>query len=218
MLSDRLRRLREDSGLKQEELSDQLNIGVSTLRLYEAGKRTPPADVIVRICHRFSVSADFLLGLSGPEGTQPVEVPDNLRADASAFMKAAADLCELEAGRSFYRSVIPIYKAIAQSLAEAVKKTDERFAFLLSEFPEYADSEKPGELPEDLRLKVLAQVAAGTVDPDLQRLVKAGKEYGDDVQKYVSAAVLKVTALIQHGILNELVAGRSLGLQTPPAK
>ena len=210
IISNELKRLREEAGLSQRELADRLEIGFSTLRSYEKGDRIPPADVIVRICRFFSVSSDFLLGLSASEDVQPVSVQEDLRADAAAVMKAAAALCEREGSRTFSRSVLPIYRRILQLLGDLTDGTDESYARLIAEFPEYAVSDRPGALPEELRLKVLTQVAeSGAVDPELQKLVSAGKAYSDGVKKLAGSAAMEIAALVQTAIATEFSASGS---------
>ena len=205
-ISNELRRLREAAGLSQQELADQLEIGFSTLRSYEKGNRIPPADVIVRICRRFSVSSDFLLGLSVSEDVQPVNVPEELRHDAAAVMKAAATLCEIEGSRAFPRTVLPIYRMILQSLADITTGADESFAQLIALDSAYATTDRPGALPEELRLLLLKQVADGSVDPQLQATVKAGKDYADKVQRNINDEGVKISALIHTAIAAELSA------------
>lgn len=206
---ERLLQARQNAGLGQAEAAVKLQIGASTLRLYETGQRRPQSDLLVRLCKLYDCSADYLLGIGGETPVQPVDVPDELRGEASAFMKAAASLCELENNRSFSRSLLPVYRAILQTIHSAIEKADGRFRELVGDFPQYEGSDRPGELPEDLRLAVLSQVAAGSVDQDLQKVVKAGRDYGNDVEKELTSAALKVSALIRQGILCELAADRS---------
>ena len=214
-----IRRLREAEGLTQQELADQLEIGFSTLRSYEKGNRIPPADVIVRICRRFSVSSDFLLGLSASEDVQPVDVPEDLRQDAAAVMKAAATLCEIEGSRAFPRSVLPLYRIILQTLADVTAEADESFAQLIARDPIYADTDRPGALPDELRLLLLQQVADGSLDPKLQATVKAGRDYAENVQRSVDDAVIKISALIRTAIASELSAsGGKSKIQIHPVK
>lgn len=205
MISNKLKLLREEAGITQAELSQQIQIGASTLRLYENGQRTPPADVIVKICRFFSVSSDYLLGLGDVREMPPVAVPDELRAAASGVMKAAASLCEVEGACSFDRSLLPIVEKILQILEDLISDTDGRFYDLLGKFPVFEEAARPGALPDSLKLEVLAQVASGSVDPELQKVVKAAKACEDDVIDYVGQAYLKIGALINYGIRAELV-------------
>jgi len=205
MISDKIKNLREEAGLTQAELAQKLQIGASTLRLYENGQRTPPVDVIVKICRFFSVTSDYLLGLGGLREAIPVAVPDELRETSSNVMQAAASLCEVEGARSFDRSLLPPIEKILQICEELVYKVDARFCDLVGEFPEFSEAPRPGALPDAVKLEVLAQVAGGSVDPELQKIVKAAKACEDDVSDYVGQAHAKVSALINYGIRAQLV-------------
>ena len=205
MISNKLKTLREEAGLTQTELAQQLQIGVSTLRLYENGQRTPPLDVIVKICRFFSVTSDYLLSLGGLREAIPVAVPDELRAASSNVMQAAASLCEVEGASTFDRSLLPIVEKILQILEDLVYETDARFCKLVEDFPEFAKVARPGVLPDAIKLEVLAQVAAGSVDPELQKIVKAAKVCEDDVSDYVGQASAKISALINYGIRAEFL-------------
>lgn len=205
MISDKIKNLREEAGLTQAELAQKLQIGASTLRLYENGQRTPPVDVIVKICRFFSVTSDYLLGLGGLREAIPVAVPDELREASSNVMQAAASLCEVEGARSFDRSLLPPIEKILQILEDLVSDTDARFCDLVGEFPEFSEASRPGALPDAIKLDVLAQVATGTVAPELLKVVKAAKACEDDVSDYVGQAYAKIGALINYGIRPELV-------------
>lgn len=61
-LSERLRELRKEKGLRQEQAAVALDISMSSYCLYEQGKREPTASVIVRMADYYDVSADYLLG------------------------------------------------------------------------------------------------------------------------------------------------------------
>lgn len=60
--ADRLKELRLENKLTQEELSEKLNIGRSALAMYELGKRIPKYKTIDKIADFFHVSADYLRG------------------------------------------------------------------------------------------------------------------------------------------------------------
>lgn len=59
---ERLKQLRLNSGLSQQELSDELNIGRSTLANYEQGKREPNFETLEIIADYFNVDMNFLTG------------------------------------------------------------------------------------------------------------------------------------------------------------
>lgn len=63
--SERLRQLREERGLSQEELAEKLNINRSSITHYESGgKRIPRHERLNAIADFFGVSVDYLLGRS----------------------------------------------------------------------------------------------------------------------------------------------------------
>jgi len=61
MVYERIRNLREDSDLTQEEFAKKLNISQRTLSYYESGTRNIPIDVLIRIADYFNCSTDYLL-------------------------------------------------------------------------------------------------------------------------------------------------------------
>lgn len=64
MFGSRLRELRKNAGISQEELAKQLGISKSTIGMYEQGQRKKPQsdEVLKKIADFFSVSLDFLMG------------------------------------------------------------------------------------------------------------------------------------------------------------
>lgn len=59
---DRLRSLREEKELSQEELGKVLSAAKSTISQYELGKRNPDPDTLIKLADYFYVSIDYLLG------------------------------------------------------------------------------------------------------------------------------------------------------------
>lgn len=60
----RLRELRISSGLTQAQFADKIKLSKANVSKYESGIIEPSLDTIFLICQLFSVSADYLLGLS----------------------------------------------------------------------------------------------------------------------------------------------------------
>lgn len=65
--SEVIRNLRIKNNLSSKELSKILNISESSVSLYESGKRKPSIGLIIKIADYFSVSTDYLLGISDKE-------------------------------------------------------------------------------------------------------------------------------------------------------
>lgn len=59
----RMRDLREDRDLKQEDVAKILNITRQQYQLYESGKRKLPIDLLIELCAFYNVSSDYILGL-----------------------------------------------------------------------------------------------------------------------------------------------------------
>jgi transcriptional regulator with XRE-family HTH domain len=59
-----LQDLREDRDISRKDLALALNISVSTLGMYEQGRREPNIDMLIKMADYFDVSIDFLVGRS----------------------------------------------------------------------------------------------------------------------------------------------------------
>ncbi|MGJ0908831.1 helix-turn-helix domain-containing protein [Clostridium botulinum] len=62
MFGDRLKELREEKDLTQEELGKLLNVSRQTVSGYEAENIEPNINNLVKLANIFSVSLDYLLG------------------------------------------------------------------------------------------------------------------------------------------------------------
>lgn len=62
MLSEKIKKLRENKNLQQKDLVDYLKIAKSTYSQYESGTRMPSLDIIMKIAEFYNVSIDYLLG------------------------------------------------------------------------------------------------------------------------------------------------------------
>ncbi len=61
-MKERLRALRLDSNLTQQELAKKLNSTNKSIWNYENGIAIPPSDVLIAYADFFNVSTDYLLG------------------------------------------------------------------------------------------------------------------------------------------------------------
>lgn len=60
----RLRDLREDADLTQDQLVKLLGMHKTTYTNYEQGKREPPFELIIRLAVFYNVSIDYIAGLT----------------------------------------------------------------------------------------------------------------------------------------------------------
>lgn len=62
MLSNRLKQLRAEKNIKQDDLAEYLNVKRQTYSAYERGVSIPDANTLKSIATFFNVSTDYLLG------------------------------------------------------------------------------------------------------------------------------------------------------------
>lgn len=67
----RIRDLREDSDLRQQDIADYLHCSQVCYSHYEAGKRDIPTDVLIQLALYYQTSVDFLLGLTDEKSIYP---------------------------------------------------------------------------------------------------------------------------------------------------
>lgn len=60
----RIRDLREDNDITQNQIAKKLNMYTTQYRRWEAGETEIPTHVIIRLCRFYNVSADYILGFT----------------------------------------------------------------------------------------------------------------------------------------------------------
>lgn len=61
---ERIRALREDNELKQEDIAQKLNTNQKRISRLELNLSQPTVNDIIEYCKIFNVSADYILGIS----------------------------------------------------------------------------------------------------------------------------------------------------------
>ena len=61
MLSEKLYKLRKESGLSQEQLAEQLKVSRQAISKWESGNAVPESEKLIAISKYFDVSVDYLL-------------------------------------------------------------------------------------------------------------------------------------------------------------
>lgn len=59
---EKIRNLREDNDLTQQELADALHISQRSYSHYESGSRKLPLDILISLADYYDCSVDYLLG------------------------------------------------------------------------------------------------------------------------------------------------------------
>ena len=62
--AERLKELREEKQLSQNQLAKELNISSVCVSRWESEKRTPNIDSIILLCQYFKCTSDYLIGLT----------------------------------------------------------------------------------------------------------------------------------------------------------
>ena len=63
----RLKELRLQSGMTQQQLAEKLGLTKSVVSFYELRERTPSPEILVKLSTIFHVSTDYLLGIDKSE-------------------------------------------------------------------------------------------------------------------------------------------------------
>ena len=67
----RLKDLREDSDIPQRVIAEYLGIRQNTYSQYENGQRQIPLEMLVKLSEYFSVSSDYILGITDVKKPYP---------------------------------------------------------------------------------------------------------------------------------------------------
>ena len=68
---ERIRNLRVDQGLTQQQVAEMLSIKQNTYCQYELGILSYPLDVVIRLALFYNTSVDYLLGLTDETAPYP---------------------------------------------------------------------------------------------------------------------------------------------------
>lgn len=72
MLFERIRELRESTGMSARKFAEELGIKYTTYYGYETGTREPGSEFIANFARRFGVTTDYILGLEPKKSPEPV--------------------------------------------------------------------------------------------------------------------------------------------------
>lgn len=89
LVAVRLIAARTRSGISLADAADRMGYRFTTqLELWEAGKRRPPLDVLVKMSLMYRVSTDFMLGLTAHYQSNPVRsFPPSIEEQQQAYRR-----------------------------------------------------------------------------------------------------------------------------------
>ena len=85
--------LRQEKGVSQRTVANELGISQALLSHYENGIREPGLAFVAKVCDYYQVSADYLLGRT-PDRTCPEGTVGCSRYDSALLMRTADALCQ----------------------------------------------------------------------------------------------------------------------------
>ena len=128
-IGERIKWLRKDQNMTQQEFADRLGIKRGTLANYELGRNEPIDAVVTLICEKFNVNEDWLR-----YGKGPMKKPVNRDEEIESFMN---EILHMES-ESFRRRLINVLtrlnedewellESMALKLAEETEKGQKSF-------------------------------------------------------------------------------------------
>ena len=137
----RLRELRENKGLRQEDIGDLFDFGKSTVSQWESGKSQPEYNILVKLAEFFDVSVDHLLGRPLVMVNEPAppngEINAGGRGKILSYINTNDDQTPEKAPQPSYESVLlaqeidelpPKKRDAMRAMLEALKAKDEEAA------------------------------------------------------------------------------------------
>lgn len=88
----RLKELRESRGLNQAELGKRFGLSISTISMYESGKREPSFETVVKFANFFGVSIDYLLGQEKSSDIDKIVPKDDEEREFILLLRSSDDI------------------------------------------------------------------------------------------------------------------------------
>lgn len=90
MIGNRIKLLREELGLKQDELAKKISVSPSAIGMYERNLREPNNELTLKFADFFNVSVDYLLGKT--DSRKPDDINNlKLKIPVLGIVKAGYD-------------------------------------------------------------------------------------------------------------------------------
>lgn len=100
---NRIKQLREDNQITQEELAKKLNLSKGIISLYEKEERKPSLEILVKLSEIFNCSIDYILCKSDIRMPEKVQIKD-------MYMHLAKEAQDLELDQEDVDYIINLYK------------------------------------------------------------------------------------------------------------
>lgn len=92
IISERLKKLRENLGVSQAKLAQEIGVTQASVNRYETGKVFPTAETLLKYADRFDVSLDYIFGRTeNPQGINYKYQPKIIETDDK--MEKFVEMC-----------------------------------------------------------------------------------------------------------------------------
>ena len=116
LFSKRLKELRKEAGLTQQELGDRLNLTKGSICSYENGTRMASIEVLIDVSNLFKVDLDYLIG------TDSYVVSDNKENYGLRMAKEEIDLIvELRKHSDLYQNLLNNQKRTIELIEKKIR-------------------------------------------------------------------------------------------------
>ncbi len=90
-LGERLKNLRIEKHLRQDQVARLVNVEKSSISMYETGMRQPSYATLVRLADVFNVTTDYLLGRTS---SSPIDLSGLTAAEATMISQLVASMSD----------------------------------------------------------------------------------------------------------------------------
>lgn len=115
MIGNRIKQLRKENNLTQNQFASLFGLYDSTISQYENGKREPEYDTVIKIANKFNVSIDWLLGRVESKDLVILEtnnLPEQLRDIGVEYLMLAKEMEDKEIPPEDVRKIIDAINAL----------------------------------------------------------------------------------------------------------
>lgn len=85
-MGERLRALRKENHMTQQQVADRIGVSSSVLSTYEAEDRHPSYDVLLKLATLYNVSTDYLIGRESIRSLDVSDLDDHEVATIKEFI------------------------------------------------------------------------------------------------------------------------------------
>ncbi len=121
---NRLRKLRKERKLTQEQLGELIDLSESTISLYEGNKRQPDYNTLYKLAKFFRVSSDYLLGYSDIRET-PEQRIESAISDDPKLMEFWQELQNREDLQLLFKQVKPMSPKDIKKIINVIKAIED---------------------------------------------------------------------------------------------